>query len=72
VVGVVFAAVFVIAGVHRIDPAARGASVGFRVLIVPGCVAFWPLLARRWLAGSSAPPTERTAHRDVARGRVRE
>lgn len=62
-IGVVFAVVFVTRGVECIDPMARGASWGFRVLISPGSVLFWPLLLVRWAAGSVAPPVETTAHR---------
>ncbi len=47
--GVLFALPFVARGVGRIDPLAREGSVGFRILIFPGTVALWPLLARRWL-----------------------
>jgi hypothetical protein len=47
--GVVFAAAFVTWGVQRVDPAARGARLGFRLLILPGSAALWPLLLRRWL-----------------------
>jgi hypothetical protein len=47
--GVLFAAGFLVAGVERIDPAARKAPVGFRLIILPGVVALWPILARRWL-----------------------
>jgi hypothetical protein len=67
--GILFAAAFVIAGVDKVDPAARGATTGFRVLIVPGSALLWPLLARRWLAGASHPPAERNAHRNAARAR---
>jgi hypothetical protein len=42
--GLAFAAAFVTVGVSRIDPAARGAPVGFRLLILPGSVALWPYL----------------------------
>lgn len=48
-VGVVFALAFVTRGVGRIDAAARGAPIGFRLLIAPGAAALWPLLLRRWL-----------------------
>ena len=61
--GLVFAVLFVTIGVQRIDPAARGAPLGFRLLIAPGAAAFWPLLAFRWARGSTHPPAERTAHR---------
>ncbi len=65
--GLVFAVPFVLRGVGRIDPRARAGSRGFRLAILPGVVAFWPLLARRWAAGSP-PPEERNPHRDAARG----
>jgi hypothetical protein len=47
--GLVFAIPFAIAGIERIDPAARGTSIGFRLLILPGAILLWPLLLRRWL-----------------------
>lgn len=50
--GVVFAVLFVLFGVDRIDPAARGAAPGFRLMILPGSAALWPLLLRRWLRGA--------------------
>lgn len=43
-IGVIFAAFFVTAGVSRIDAEAEGASLGFRLLILPGTIALWPLL----------------------------
>ncbi len=66
-VGLVFAVPFVIAGAGRIDPAAREGTWGFRLLILPGSIALWPVLALRWLRGDGTPPEERNAHRDAAR-----
>lgn len=40
---------FVLRGVDRVDEAAWGAPIGFRLLILPGTVALWPLMARKWL-----------------------
>lgn len=54
--------VFVFGG--RIDPGLPGSGVGFRLLIVPGFVLLWPLLALRCLRGAAAPPLERNAHRN--------
>lgn len=65
--GVGFAVAFAAFGVDRIDPAARHASLGFRIAIVPGAAALWPLLASRWISGRRVPPEERNAHRDAAR-----
>lgn len=66
--GIVFAPFFVVLGATRIDPAARPSSWGFRLLIVPGVIAFWPVLAGRWWRGVEHPPTERNAHRTAAKG----
>jgi hypothetical protein len=65
--GLAFALAFVTTGVGRIDPAAHAATIGFRLVIVPGVVAFWPLLAFRWASGVTAPPVERNAHRRMRR-----
>ena len=65
--GVLFAVPFVIKGAGRVDESARDGTWGFRVLIFPGVVAFWPLLAKRWAAGLTEPPAERNPHRDRAR-----
>jgi hypothetical protein len=69
--GTLFAIVFVACGVTRIDPAGRGSPWTFRLMIVPGCVIFWPLLLLRWAAGSIAPPVERNAHRTTPRHKLR-
>jgi hypothetical protein len=65
-VGVLFAVAFAFAGVGRIDPLARQGTVGFRLLILPGAAAFWPLLLVRWWRGTP-PPEESNPHRDLAR-----
>jgi hypothetical protein len=48
-VGVIFAAAFVAAGITRVDPVAQHAPLGFRLIVMPGVAALWPLLLRRWL-----------------------
>jgi hypothetical protein len=40
---------FVLRGVDRVDASAQGASLGFRLLILPGTVALWPLMATKWI-----------------------
>jgi hypothetical protein len=50
--GLLFGILFVFRGVQVIDPAASGSGVGFRLLILPGCAALWPLLFVRWLRTS--------------------
>ena len=66
-IGLVFALAFVTVGVQRVDPAARGGTWGFRVLILPGAAALWPMLLARWVRGTPVPE-ERNAHRDAMRG----
>jgi len=47
--GLVFAVPFAIIGVTRIDENAVGSKWGFRLIIIPGSIVFWPLLLRKWL-----------------------
>ena len=47
-IGFVFALAFVTRGIERVDPAARETGVGFRLLVIPGAAALWPLLLRKW------------------------
>ena len=56
--GAVFAAGFVAAGIQRVDRVAENASLGFRLIVLPGVAALWPVLLVRWI---------RTARRDAAR-----
>lgn len=53
-IGLVVAAVFSWRGVARVDPAARGAHWGFRLLILPGAAALWPLVVRWWVRAARA------------------
>lgn len=65
--GLAFAIPFALAGVKKIDPHAAHGSWSFRLLIIPGTMAFWPMLLKRWASGSKAPPEEINAHRCAAR-----
>ncbi len=49
--GLVFALLFLALGLPRIDNGAKGAGIGFRMLILPGLIALWPLMLIRWLSG---------------------
>jgi hypothetical protein len=63
VFGVVFALAFVTVGVKSVDLGAKNGSWGFRLLILPGVAAFWPVLLYRWKSGRHEPPVEQNAHR---------
>jgi hypothetical protein len=60
--GLLFALFFVVLGVARVDELASGSGFGFRLIILPGVVAFWPLMLLRWVHGTKIP-VERTPHR---------
>lgn len=47
VAGFVSALLFLLLGIDRVEPSARGAYA-FRPLIVPGLVMLWPLVLWRW------------------------
>ena len=46
-IGVVVGIAFLLVGLDRVDPAARGAYA-FRPLLLPGLVLLWPIVIRRW------------------------
>ena len=56
--GFVFAIPFIIKGVAKIDEGAHGAKWGFRIIIIPGTIVFWPLLLNRWLKAPKQRPND--------------
>ena len=59
-IGFLFAVPFVALGIGRIDSRAKDAGIGFRLVVFPGVVAFWPLLLGRWLRrGAAHDPLDR-------------
>jgi hypothetical protein len=58
-VGLVFAVVFVVRWVGRVDHAAAGSDWRFRLMILPGAVALWPLLVRKVLKAARRAEGER-------------
>lgn len=47
--GFVFAIAFVLRGAARVDHAAESSPWSFRIVILPGAVALWPLLLVKWI-----------------------
>jgi hypothetical protein len=66
-IGLLFGIVFAFAGAKVIDPNAASGTLGFKLLIIPGCAIFWPYLLKRWI-GKTPPPEECSAHRRAAKG----
>jgi hypothetical protein len=58
--GLVFAIPFVLKGVTAIDEGAHGSSIGFRIIIIPGVIIFWPFLLKKWIN------TKSTSHDEAA------
>lgn len=59
--GMIFGVFFVTSGAGRVDHAAIGAPWSFRLLILPGAAAFWPLMLLKWMhAVRPAPDGEHT------------
>jgi hypothetical protein len=46
-IGIAVAAAFLLYGVDRIDPGARGSYL-FRLFLIPAAVVFWPVILWRW------------------------
>ncbi|HEY5894248.1 MAG TPA: hypothetical protein VIT91_13565 [Chthoniobacterales bacterium] len=57
IAGFLFGVPFVSFWSRRLDPAAHGGSWGFRLTILPGVVALWPLLFVKTLRSKSARQT---------------
>ena len=56
--GLVFAIPFVLKGVAAIDEGAHGSSIGFRIIIIPGVIIFWPFLLKKWIKAKSTSHDE--------------
>ncbi|MCG8372898.1 MAG: hypothetical protein MI700_05175, partial [Balneolales bacterium] len=48
VIGLVFSIVFISRGLSEVDEGAKGSKLGFKLLIIPGMLIFWPLFAKKW------------------------
>lgn len=47
--GVIFVVPFLLKGLTKVDESAHKGTIGFKLIIIPGVIIFWPLLLRRWL-----------------------
>jgi hypothetical protein len=60
-IGVGIAIVFV-SIVGRVVPSARGGSIAFRLLVIPGATLLWPLIVVRTIRALLAPARKQGAH----------
>jgi len=47
--GFIFAIAFLIKGIDLVDEGAHGSTFGFKLIIIPGVIVFWPVLMKKWL-----------------------
>jgi len=47
--GILFAVPFILKGVTEVDEGTHGTKLGFRLIILPGTIIFWPLLLSKWV-----------------------
>lgn len=55
-IGAAFGLLFITSGVGRVDHAAIGAPWSFRLLILPGVAALWPLMLLKWVRATRPDP----------------
>jgi hypothetical protein len=46
--GVLFVIPFLLKGLTKVDEGAHGGSIGFKIIIIPGVIVFWPVLMKKW------------------------
>ena len=49
VLGLIFAVLFITKGLGSVDEGAKGSGIGFRIILIPGTVVFWPILLKKWI-----------------------
>ncbi len=54
-IGLLFATAFLTVGISQVDPDSKGSGVGFRLIILPGVAALWPVLFTRWVGKGRVP-----------------
>ena len=50
--GVFFVIPFLIKGITKVDEDSLNSSIGFKIIIIPGVIVFWPLLLKKWMRAS--------------------
>jgi len=49
IAGIIFTIFFQVKGLSKIDEGVHGSTIGFRIIIIPGCIVFWPVLLKKWI-----------------------
>lgn len=51
--GVLFVIPFLMRGLTKVDEGAHGGTIGFKIIIIPGVIVFWPVLLRKWIKANA-------------------
>lgn len=54
-VGIAFGVWFAVSGASKLDPAAAHSPWSFRLIVIPGAAALWPLLLKLFLSHRAHP-----------------
>ena len=49
VLGLLFVIPFLVKGLTKVDEGAHGGTIGFKIIIIPGVIVFWPVLLSKWM-----------------------
>ena len=47
--GILFVIPFLLKGLTKVDEGAHGGTIGFKIIIIPGVIIFWPVLLKKWM-----------------------
>ena len=47
--GLLFVIPFLLRGLPKVDEDAHGGTTGFKIIIIPGVIVFWPVLLSKWM-----------------------
>ena len=47
--GVFFVIPFLVKGLTKVDAGAHRGTIGFKIIIIPGVIVFWPVLLSKWM-----------------------
>jgi hypothetical protein len=49
ILGMLFVVPFLVKGMTKVDKGAHGGTIGFKIIIMPGVIVFWPTLMSKWV-----------------------
>jgi hypothetical protein len=49
ILGIIFSIFFYQKGIEKVDEVAIGSTRGFKLIVFPGIIVFWPFLLYKWI-----------------------